>query len=178
MEYMINPKTGRKIKIGGKTYNDLVNDGYFGGEKKPKKTSPVRKPSTRSQRSPTRVSRSPALSPSRKAKPGCSNAGKYKDVKPSDFCGPEGGACEGTYPVNTPGRAKSALSYARHAPNPQGIRDCVYRKAGEKGWLNSEGKIVINSSSRSRNSSSKSPIKRRRRSRSRTCSRCGGGKKK
>lgn len=58
-------------------------------------------------------------------KPGGSNAGKYKTKGP--FCGPAGGAPKGSYPVNTSKRAKAALSYAKHAPNPSGIRNCVCR---------------------------------------------------
>lgn len=55
-------------------------------------------------------------------KPGGSNVGKYKT---GPFCGPAGGAPKGSYPVNTRKRAISALSYARHAPNPSGIKGCV-----------------------------------------------------
>lgn len=57
-------------------------------------------------------------------KPGGSNVGKYKK---GPFCGPAGGAPKGSYPVNTRKRAKAALAYARNAPNPQGIKNCVYR---------------------------------------------------
>lgn len=59
-------------------------------------------------------------------KPGGSNAGKYPGVK--SFAGPSGGAPSGSYPINTRKRAKAALSYARHAPNPSGIRKAVHRK--------------------------------------------------
>lgn len=54
---------------------------------------------------------------------GGSNVGKYKGVK--KFCGPAGGAPKGSYPVNTCGRVAAAKSYARHAPNPAGIRRCA-----------------------------------------------------
>ena len=58
-------------------------------------------------------------------KPGGSNVGKYKGVK--KFCGPSGEAPSGSFPVNTRKRAIAALSYARNAPNPAGIRKCVCR---------------------------------------------------
>lgn len=57
-------------------------------------------------------------------KPGGSNAGKYKK---GPFCGPSGGAPKGTYPVDTKKRAIAAIAYARNAPNPQGIKDCVHK---------------------------------------------------
>ena len=62
-----------------------------------------------------------------KAKGG-SNKGKYKK---GPFCGPSGGAPKGTYPVNTRKRAIAAIAYARHAPNPAGIKACVCRHWGD-----------------------------------------------
>ena len=59
-------------------------------------------------------------------KPGGSNVGKYKNVK--TFCGPSGGAPEGSYPVNTISRGRSAVKLAHNAPNPSGIKRCVYKK--------------------------------------------------
>jgi len=64
-------------------------------------------------------------------KPGGSNVGKYKSVKKSAFCGPSGGAPAGSYPVNSKKRARAALAYARNAPNPSGIKACVYKKFPE-----------------------------------------------
>ncbi len=61
-------------------------------------------------------------------RPGSSNAGKYTDVAKGSFCGPAGGAAEGTYPVDSLARAKSALKLAHNAPNPEGIRKCVLAK--------------------------------------------------
>ncbi len=61
--------------------------------------------------------------------PGSSNAGKYPGVK--SFCGPAGGAAEGTFPVNSVERGRSALKLAHNAPNPEGIKKCVYRKYPE-----------------------------------------------
>jgi hypothetical protein len=59
-------------------------------------------------------------------KPGGSNVGKYKGVK--SFAGPAGGAPSGSYPINTPKRAKAALAYAHNAPNPSGIKKAVHKK--------------------------------------------------
>ncbi len=55
--------------------------------------------------------------------PGMSNAGKYKNVSKGDFCGPNG-----TYPVNSLKRAKSALKLAHNSDNPDKIKSCVYNK--------------------------------------------------
>ena len=67
-------------------------------------------------------------------KEGSSSAGDYSDVDKDDFCGPAGGAAPGTYPVDSEKRARAALSYAHNAPDPEGIKRCVYRKAKEHGW--------------------------------------------
>lgn len=61
-------------------------------------------------------------------KAGSSNVGKYPNVKPSEFAGPKGGASAGSFPIDTEKRAKAALSYARNAPNPEGIKKAVYKK--------------------------------------------------
>ena len=60
-------------------------------------------------------------------KAGGSNAGKY-DSSEGPFCGPAGGAPKGTYPVGTLKRGKSAIKLAHNAPNPMGIKSCVYKK--------------------------------------------------
>lgn len=63
-----------------------------------------------------------------RSKPGSSNAGKYKGVKPSNFAGSSGGASKYSFPINNKKRAKAALSYAHNAPNPSGIKNAVYKK--------------------------------------------------
>ena len=68
-------------------------------------------------------------------KEGSSSAGEYSDVDKDDFCGPAGGAAPGTFPVNSEKRARAALSYAHNAPDPEGIKNCVYRKAKKHGWF-------------------------------------------
>ena len=68
-------------------------------------------------------------------KEGSSSAGDYSDVDKDDFCGPAGGAAPGTYPVNSEKRARAALAYAHNAPNPEGIKNCVYKKAEKHGWF-------------------------------------------
>jgi len=59
---------------------------------------------------------------------GGSNVGKYSNVSRKDFSGTSGGAPQGSYPINTKQRAKSALELAHNAPNPQGIKNKVYSK--------------------------------------------------
>ena len=61
-------------------------------------------------------------------KPGGSNVGEYKRVKKSAFAGPAGGSPAGSFPINTISRARSALKLAHNAPNPEGIRNAVYKK--------------------------------------------------
>jgi hypothetical protein len=68
-------------------------------------------------------------------KEGSSSAGDYSDVDKDDFCGPAGGAAPGTYPCNTEKRARAALAYAHNAPDPEGIKNCVYKKAKKHGWF-------------------------------------------
>jgi len=70
----------------------------------------------------------PAKKRQMEEKPGGSNVGEYKKVKPSMFAGPSGGAPEGSYPINTKERARAALAYAHYAPKPAGIKKAVYAK--------------------------------------------------
>lgn len=64
---------------------------------------------------------------------GRSDVSKYRheDIPEYLFCGPEGGAVAGSYPVNTAKRCSAALSYARFAPNPCGIARCVKEKCSK-----------------------------------------------
>jgi hypothetical protein len=79
------------------------------------------------------VKLSPKKIAKKRKKPGSSNVGKYKDVSPKSFCGKAGGSSKYSYPVNTKKRARAALAYAHYAPNPSGIKKCVYRKFPEMG---------------------------------------------
>ena len=63
-----------------------------------------------------------------KKKRGGSNVGSYETVSKKDFAGPKGGSPQGSYPINTLARAKSALKLAHNAPNPAGIKSAVYSK--------------------------------------------------
>lgn len=90
----------------------------------PPKKSPSRKRSPPpSRKSPPRK-RSPP-----KSRGGCSNAARHakEGLAPSEFCGPAGGSCATSFPVNTPSRRRAALMHAHFAPNPEGIRQCVRR---------------------------------------------------
>jgi hypothetical protein len=62
-----------------------------------------------------------------KKRPGGSNAGKYSKAE-GPFCGPTGGAPDGTYPIGTKARGRSAIKLSHNAPKPQAIKDCVYKK--------------------------------------------------
>ena len=121
--YVQSPETGRPILLNGPTYLRLAST---------KKWATKLKNAKRTRR--------PAKSQAR----GSSNAGKYPTVK--TFCGPAGGAKAGTYPVNSPKRARAALAYARHAPNPKGIKKCVKEIAKKKGWTDAKGTIKMSTS--------------------------------
>ena len=66
---------------------------------------------------------------------------KYAHIPEKDFVGKYGGAYKCSYPVDTRAHAIAALSYARHAPYPEGIRRAVYKRAKKMGWLRPDGTI-------------------------------------
>lgn len=65
-------------------------------------------------------------------KPGGSNVGKKTfasgQKRTGPYVGPSGGAPKGSYPIPDLKHAKSALSLAYNAPNPEGIKKAVYNK--------------------------------------------------
>ena len=60
-------------------------------------------------------------------KKGSSSAGKYKNVKPKDFAGASGVASQYSFPISDLAYARNALARAHFAPNPEGIKNKVYR---------------------------------------------------
>ena len=75
---------------------------------------------------------------------GSGSVGKYKNVGTGDFCGESGGSNKYSYPVNSKKRCHAALAYARNAPNPEGIKKCVYKKcAGEFKSRTKTGKKIV-----------------------------------
>src|SRR5579872_3057467 len=58
---------------------------------------------------------------------GSSSAGKYKNVAPKDFAGAAGGASKYSFPIPDLAHARNALARAHFAPNPEGIKNKVYR---------------------------------------------------
>jgi len=62
-----------------------------------------------------------------RSKPGSSSAGKYTNVSPKSFAGAAGGASEYSFPIPDMAHARNALARAHFAPNPEGIREKVYR---------------------------------------------------
>ena len=68
-------------------------------------------------------------------KPGGSNVGEERETsgpKEGPFCGPAGGSPKGSFPVTSAKQGRAAKAYARHAPNPSGIKKCVDRILGKK----------------------------------------------
>jgi hypothetical protein len=61
-------------------------------------------------------------------KPGMSSVGKWKNVAPKDFAGPDG-----TFPINDKAHARNALARAHFAKNPNAIRAKVHAKYPELG---------------------------------------------
>lgn len=127
--YTTNPKTGREIQVGGPTYLELARDPKYADQLVPKPTAAQRKGSNVLRHSYSNSKRG-----------GCSNQSKHarEGLPRSAFCGPEGGACEYTFPVNTPGRARAALAYRRHSPDPDKLEACVIRVAKKKGWYDAK----------------------------------------
>ena len=64
-------------------------------------------------------------------KKGSSSTGRYKNVSPKDFAGKSGGASAFSFPINDIAHARNALARAHFAPNPEGIKQAVYRKFPE-----------------------------------------------
>ena len=118
-------KTGPR---GGKYYTKNGRKVYV----KSKTKTPVSSRKSKSKHSKSGKKTKPRLKSGKAA--GCSNAGKYKNVPKNLFCGPAGGACPGTFPCDSRLRCRSALSYARHAPDPEGIRRCIRRISRQKGF--------------------------------------------
>lgn len=105
--YLRSPKTNRWIKEEGPTYNELLQNPLYASKLK-----------TAERRTEGNLS----------PKKGQGNAGKYTDAD-APFCGPNQ-----TYPVNTPGRYRAAMSYARFSDNPDKIRECAQNIAETRGW--------------------------------------------
>lgn len=63
-----------------------------------------------------------------RAHPGSASSGRYT-AKEGPFCGPSGGAAKGTYPVKDFEHIRNALSRARFAPHPEGVRKCACARA-------------------------------------------------
>jgi hypothetical protein len=134
---VINPETGRKILVGGPTWTKLMlerkNIHFQNTDKKSPKISKLSHKEAKEKRVVTKI----------KKLPGCSAFGKYK-VEDGPFCGPEGKACENTYPVGTKARLNASIRYAREAPKPEGIIKCAVRKGLKMGFLSpKQAKVIL-----------------------------------
>jgi hypothetical protein len=133
---VINPETGRRILVGGPTWLKLMTENKNINFKKDSKKSPLAKLSHDEAKKKGIVTKIKKL-------PGCSTFGKYKE-EDGPFCGPEGKACEKTFPVGTKSRVNAAIRYAREAPKPEGIIRCAVRKGLQQGLLSpKQAKIIL-----------------------------------
>lgn len=68
-------------------------------------------------------------------KPGGSNVGKKTfasgEKRTGPYAGPAGGAPKGSFPIGDKKHALSAIRLSGHAPNPEGIKNAVYKKYPE-----------------------------------------------
>ena len=108
--FIISPITKRRVKIGSKAYENL-------GET-------------------LRKTRGNSLEKQKEVYDKVKNHEnkRYKGLKKSDFCGPAGGDQPQTFPVSNQEECRAALTYARYAPKPEGIRKCALAKAKKNGW--------------------------------------------
>jgi hypothetical protein len=138
MHTIKNPITGANILINGPTYNRLLETKYKAIVQK------LARQAVKKQKRPsvyTGLTHKKAKSLKKvtdiKKLPGCSAFGKYTS-KDAPFCGPEGGACEKTFPVGTYKRFNAALRYARNAPKPDKIVKCAVRLGLKQNFINKE----------------------------------------
>ena len=117
MKTILNPITGKKIFVGGPTYQKLKED--------PRYKSIVTKLAAKAKR----LVRTP-----KGMKKSARKKSRYTK-KDGPFCGPKGGAPAMSYPVGTRKRALNAVSRSVNAPNAQGIRVCATNYAVKKGWM-------------------------------------------
>jgi len=134
MKTIKNPITGRKIAVGGPTFNKLKENPKYRAQIL--KLASVAKLRKSKVVFPKRKLSKSRLSQLRKL-PGSGSLGRYTK-KDGPFCGPEGGAAPFTFPVGTKKRAINAISRSVNAPNPSGIRRCATRYAVKKGWMTKE----------------------------------------
>jgi hypothetical protein len=127
MRTIINPKTGRKIFVGGPTYMKLKN----------KSTTKKRKVTRKGTRKVTRKGTRNAPKVSKKLLMRMKRKSRYTP-KDGPFCGPSGGAPPMSYPIGTKKRMNNALSRSVNAPNPEGVRKCATNYGVKKGWITKE----------------------------------------
>lgn len=156
---IVNPLTGRRIFVGGPTYQKLKVSGRYKDKviklaKNAKKVTPktIIFPGQKLKTRKIRYSKTASLRKNLdksgirladvKKMPGCASLGKYKK-REGPFCGPKGGSCNRTFPVGTKKRAINAVSRSINAPNPEGIRKCATDYAVKKGWITKEDRARL-----------------------------------
>lgn len=152
---IVNPLTGRRIFVGGPTYQKLKESAKYKEQvvklaKNAKKVTP-KTIIFRGQKLKTRkIKKSKTASLRRnldnsgirlsdvKKMPGCGSLGKYTK-KDGPFCG-QNANCKYTFPVNTKRRALNAVSRSVNSSNPEAVRKCATDYALKKEWITKDDK--------------------------------------
>jgi len=102
--------------------------------------SPAKRSRSPAKRSRSPAKRSPKRSLSKRMPPPMS---PMKSPSRGITCGRAGGRNIDSFPVNTRNQARSALAYARYAPDQKGLTKCVLARSRRMGWHVGSNSAVV-----------------------------------